>query len=105
MLHASPAWTRAHLEDEREAVAEALVAALRERIPSLEARPLHLAAHLWRFALVERPVGKGCLYDPGLGLAVCGDGLLGGRVSSALLSGAAAAGRLLEQIGSGVTPG
>jgi predicted NAD/FAD-dependent oxidoreductase len=44
-------------------------------------------AHRWRFAEVTEPVGRPYLEDRAV--AVCGDGLLGGRVGDALRSGLA----------------
>lgn len=93
VLHASPAWSREHLEAAPEAVVGALVGALREQVSVGET--LHAAAHRWRYALVEEAVGEPCLWDAERGVGVCGDGLLGGRVESALISGAAMAGRVL----------
>ncbi|MCH9688156.1 MAG: NAD(P)-binding protein [Deltaproteobacteria bacterium] len=92
VVHASPQWSRAHLEDSAATVKVAL-AAETARIIGED----HLAgdgwAHRWRYALVETPVGVPCLLESEVG--VCGDGLLGGRVESALLSGAALAQRVL----------
>ena len=94
-LHASEAWTREHLEESRERVAEQLVEAFCERL-----RPtspvLRTTAHRWRYALVRHALGSSHLWDPN-GLAVCGDALTGGRIEHAWLSGAAAAGRVLGQ--------
>lgn len=92
VIHATPGWSRAHLEDERPAVSEALLAAVRELV-RIDQEPTRVLAHRWRHALVEKPVGEPCLFADGVG--VCGDGLLGGRVESALVSGAAMAGRVL----------
>ena len=58
-------------------------------------------AHRWRYALVTEPVGTACLYDPDDGLGICGDGLLGGRVESALISASPLAGRVLGSLTAG----
>lgn len=98
VLHASPDWSRAHLEADRQEVAGALVASL-NAIPGLEHVVVHEArAHRWRYARVTQPVGEPSLYDPAARLGVCGDALLGGRVESALVSGVAAAGRILGRL-------
>ena len=55
-------------------------------------------AHRWRYALVTEPLGRRFLDDPDEGLAVCGDGLLGGRVEAALLSGLGAAEAVLGEV-------
>lgn len=88
-LHATPGWSREHLEDRADDVAQALL----DRFAALSgiATPpvRHLAAHRWRFALVERPLGHACLWEPERGLGLCGDWCLGPRVEAAFLSGMA----------------
>ena len=89
VLHASPEWSREHLEDDAAYVATCLTEAA-QALPGLQAMvPTSSQAHRWRYALVTEPLGKPCLHDEHL--TVCGDGLLGGRVEAALLSGLAAA--------------
>jgi len=56
---------------------------------------LHLAAHRWRHALVEQPLGRACLADPALGIGAAGDWCLGPRAEHAWKSGAAVAVALL----------
>lgn len=85
VLHASAAWSRAHLEDDAEAVVNALIAAFRERVEA--AAPIWTAAHRWRFAQVEQAVGAPFGLDVQLGLASCGDWRLGPRVELAWTSG------------------
>ena len=90
MLHASPDWSTAHLEDDRDAVADQLVAAFFE---ALRLPPVVLAyqqPHRWRYALARTPRTEGCLWDERLRLGVCGDWLHGSRVEGAYLSGRAA---------------
>ncbi len=89
VLHASPEWSREHLEDDPSEVATRLMESARA-LPGLGAlAPTSSQAHRWRYALVTEPLGKPCLHDEHL--TVCGDGMLGGRVEAALLSGLAAA--------------
>ncbi|NCG18884.1 MAG: NAD(P)-binding protein [Rhodobacterales bacterium] len=105
VLQANAAWSALHLEDDPGRVAEALVAAI-ETLPGLHGlRFEDVVAHRWRYAQVTRPVGVPCLYDPELLLGVCGDGLLGGRVESALESGMALAGRVLGRLSAGSSLG
>ena len=92
VVHASADWSKVHLEESREEVEAALMEAA-QRLTGINAAPLELRAHRWRYALVEEPVGEDCLLEAPVG--VCGDGLLGGRVEAALLSGTALAGRVL----------
>lgn len=85
VIQAGPLWSRAHLEDAPEAVTAALLAALAERAGPLP-RPVHLAAHRWRYARSGR-AGDARLWDPLLRLGACGDWLIGPRVEAAWLSG------------------
>ncbi len=98
VVHASPAWSRAHLEEERPAVAERLLAELR-RMPGLALPPPgglgEPHVHRWRYAMVEQALDEPCLWSPDLRLGVAGDGCLGGRVEAAYLSGRALAERVL----------
>lgn len=91
VLHASPAWSRAHLEDAPEAVARALVAAFGEAV-GRDLAPSSARAHRWRYALAESEGALGgCLLDVEAGVGVAGDWCLGARVESAWLSGRALA--------------
>jgi renalase len=92
-LHATPAWSRRHLELTPDEVAPLLAAAL-ARILGPPPEATHLAAHRWRYALASRPLGEPCLFDADLGLGLCGDWCLGPRVEAAFLSGAALAERM-----------
>jgi predicted NAD/FAD-dependent oxidoreductase len=94
VVHAGPEWTRAHLEERPEAIAPLLLAALAERAGPLPP-VLHAAAHRWRYALVETPLGAPCLADPALRIGACGDWCLGPRAEHAWDSGAALAATLL----------
>jgi predicted NAD/FAD-dependent oxidoreductase len=99
VLHASAAYSRAHLEDPPEAAAAALVEALGEvRTGALGRAPLPapvaLVGHRWRYALVEEPVGDPCLRGADGRLVIAGDGCLGARIDAAFESGLAAAAAL-----------
>lgn len=97
-VHASPGWSRAHLEEDREEVAAALVQALSERLGAILA-PDYASAHRWRYAQVENALGEPCLYEPGLRLGAAGDWCLGPRIEAAHDSGLALAGRILADLG------
>ncbi|MDX6751041.1 FAD-dependent oxidoreductase [Geminicoccaceae bacterium 1502E] len=94
--HATPAWSRPRLELPAGEVAAELLrtfAALAGgRLPPVR----HLAAHRWRYALVERPLGQPFLADRPAGLALCGDWCLGPRVEAAWQSGSALGRALVE---------
>jgi renalase len=84
VVHASPAWTRRHLEDAPDTVAAALSSAFSALTG---AAPVWAQAHRWRYAQVERAAGTAFAWDDGLGLGVCGDWRIGPRVEAAWLSG------------------
>lgn len=86
LLHASAAWSEAHLEAEAERVAQALI----DAFVALGGKPPQAwSAHRWRYAITESAVDGGCLWCPDEGLGLCGDWLNGGRVEGAWLSGRA----------------
>ncbi|MFD1302361.1 NAD(P)/FAD-dependent oxidoreductase [Methylobacterium marchantiae] len=97
VVHATPDWSRTHLERTREEVAALLVAAI-EASMDAPLKPIHASAHRWRYALVETPLGRDCLYDPSLRLGACGDWCLGPRVEAAHDSGAALAARMIADL-------
>lgn len=86
VAHASRAWSEAHLEESPETVA----ALLRQHMQALlGAEPVHVLAHRWRYAFVSDAAGSPFGWDPGLGIATCGDWRLGPRIELAFDSGAA----------------
>ncbi len=86
IVHATPAWSRAHLEDNAGAVQAALLESALQCAPDLGA-PEVATVHHWRYALVEQVAGSPYGFDPGLALGVCGDWRLGPRVELAWVSG------------------
>ncbi len=91
--HASPAWSRAHLERSPDDVLPLLRDAF-AAATGIGAPPSAAAVHRWRYARVEAALGQPCLSrSDGLpeGLAACGDWCLGPRVEAAFESGLAAA--------------
>ncbi len=96
VVHATPAWSRQHLERTPQEVAAMLLARF-QLLTGLVAAPDYLAAHRWRYALVEETAGEPFLYDEARRIGACGDWCLGARVEAAFDSGdglgAAIAGR------------
>jgi hypothetical protein len=91
VVHASSAFSEAHVEASE---AEALAAL----VPELERRAgrvLHAEAHRWRFARVVRPLGEAACFDRARGVGLAGDGLLGPRIEAAWQSGRAVAAAVL----------
>lgn len=93
-LHASPAWSEAHLEETPERVASALIAAFRALGGE---SPVLWSAHRWRYAITASAVAEGCAWRAGDGIGLCGDWLNGGRVEGAWLSGQALAHGVLAE--------
>jgi photolyase PhrII len=94
VLHASAAWSIEHLEADPRAVIEALVAPALEQLDLPRGAVVEAVAHRWRYARVARAVGVDALHDPVASAVVVGDGIRGGGVESAFLSGLAGAGHL-----------
>jgi len=84
VLHASPEWSEAHIEDTPEAAAEALLDAFAGWGGP---RPAACTAHRWRYADSLPPPPDLRQWVPALGLGLCGDWLAAGKVEGAWLSG------------------
>lgn len=97
VLHASPAWSREHLECGPEQVVEPLLDAFFQAIGCKRVKPARACAHRWRFAAPENPLNDGFLWDSEQGLAACGDWCCGPRAENAFLSGLQLAERLLAE--------
>lgn len=96
VLHATAAWSRAHLEASAEEVARLLAEAFGASVGVTLPPPGRAIAHRWRYARGgPESDGPECLADLDLGVVACGDWCVGGRIEGAFLSGRAAAGRLL----------
>ncbi len=104
VLHASPRWSREHLDAERHLVLEHLYDAFRSAAGIPVPEPAHAAAHRWRCARVEEPLGEDCLFDAELNIGACGDWCVGGKIEAAMASGRALAGRINLSLGSDPDP-
>lgn len=94
VVQAGPAWSRDHLELNAEEAAarllEAFAALAAQHAPGAALpAPFFQAAHRWRYALVEAPLGAPCLWDAALGLGAAGDWCIGARAEAAVDSAAA----------------
>ena len=94
VIQAAPDWSTEHLEDEREAVAAALMQALAQETGITVPTPLFLAAHRWRYARCGSAKADH-LWNDAQKLGVCGDWLIGPRVEAAWLSGTRLAAAML----------
>ena len=89
VAHASPSWSRAHLEQPAAWVQTQLAAAL-EACAGESIAWKHLTVHRWRYArpgAPHAPAGTPYWWDPATGLGVCGDFLGGVGVEDAWRSG------------------
>jgi len=84
LLHASAAWSDAHIEDSADAIAAELLAAFAE-LGGIA--PDAWSAHRWRYADTEQPLQLGAVWQAADGIGLCGDWLNGGKVEGAWLSG------------------
>ncbi|KRP61097.1 NAD(P)/FAD-dependent oxidoreductase [Pseudomonas orientalis] len=98
VLHATSTWSKAHLDLPREAVIEHLHGAFAELLHCAMPAPSFSLAHRWLYARPSSSHEFGVLADADLGLFVCGDWCLSGRVEGAWLSGQEAARRLIEHL-------
>lgn len=96
VVHAGGAWSRAHLEDEPEAVLRLLASALDEAAGANGAAPVHAAAHRWRYARVDQAVGMPFVEGCDGRVIACGDWCLGGRAEAAFDSARLAAAHIVK---------
>jgi photolyase PhrII len=103
-LHASTAFSKAWLEADTDLVRQKMTEALFELSPFKAHANIEIVGtheHRWRFARAVSTAahaGEQLSYRYQHGLGIAGDGLGGGRVESAYLSGVALAGALLRSL-------
>lgn len=91
LLHASAAWSQAHIECDVGTVAAQLLSSF----AALGApAPERWSAHRWRYASTAVVHAEACSWEAGEGVGMCGDWLNGGTVEAAWLSGQALARRV-----------
>jgi predicted NAD/FAD-dependent oxidoreductase len=95
VIHASPEWSAANLEEDPATVANALAEALAEAAGRPLPDPVSRDAHRWRYALPRTPLGVPFVAGEN-GLAACGDWCDGPRVEGAWQSGRALGAALLR---------
>ena len=90
VAQAGTAWSAAHLEDDPQAVAEALCSALQAQLLTGQGLAWHhRSVHRWRYAVPAAHTldARECWWDASLGLGLCGDFFGGGDVEAAWRSG------------------
>ncbi len=99
VLHGSPIWSRAHLEDPADDVAAALIQAFEAALGAALPGRLYTAAHRWRYSAAAPPKERGTSYDAELRLGIAGDWLAGSKVQGAWTAGRELAEALLRAHG------
>ncbi len=90
VLHCTPDASRETLERSKSEMAEGLFDALRAQAGPLP-DPSYLAAHRWRYAYADAPLGRPFAGSPSDGLLIGGDWALGPRAKDGWTSGRAMA--------------
>jgi photolyase PhrII len=119
VVHATPQWTEAHIEDSPQQVSKQLLDEFWIAVGKPKVEPYHLDIQRWRFAIPESAttqmrnnsarrdgslgnsittVTQPCLFDEQRWIGACGDWCAGARVEGAFLSGMAIAGRILGRL-------
>jgi len=96
VAHATPAWSRQHVDDSTERATDALLHALRPHIGNPE--PAFRLMHRWLYARVEQTAGVPFLWDPVRQVGACGDWAGGPRVEAAFDSGEALAAEVIATL-------
>lgn len=99
VLHATEAWSAAHLELAKDDAALRLRTAAVECLEGDLSNPVHLAAHRWRFGVTATPLGQPFASFADGALLVGGDWALGPDAEHGFLSGQAMAEAVLARIG------
>jgi predicted NAD/FAD-dependent oxidoreductase len=86
VVEASQQWSVAHLESDPSSVGQRLLDGVRPLLGA--ATPTAVYAHRWRYAFVDKPLGRPFLQGEN-GLYICGDWCLGHSIESAWQSAAA----------------
>ncbi len=95
VLHARADWTAANMEAEREDVIANLCREFFDMVGCAPQEITHSMAHRWKYAQASNPLKIESDWDEELRLGLCGEWLHGGSIEGALLSGMAAAGRIV----------
>ena len=73
VLHATSAWSRAHIDDQADVVAPFLLEAFDDLVRGGLPRVFHFAGHRWKYALADPGLSVGAMHDDSGRITVCGD--------------------------------
>lgn len=98
VIEASGAWVQAHLENDKDSIATALLAELGPALGLATPLPatVYLAGHRWRYARTLHPLGQPFVLDAEAGIGLCGDWCLGPEAGAAHASGRALAAAMTQ---------
>jgi predicted NAD/FAD-dependent oxidoreductase len=94
VLHATNAWSQAHVEDDPEHIGSFLMDAFGDLVHAGLPRAFYATVHRWRFANADPALAAGAVGDAEARITLCGDWCLGSRIEDAYLSGLAAASQI-----------
>ena len=102
VLHATSQWSKAHIDDENEVLAQLMLAEFTHIIQhsNTAAPPIKVDSHQlhrWLYADCERYLNNVYHYDKANKIGLCGDWLNGGKVQGAWLSGLKLAQHLIDE--------
>ena len=98
VLHASSQWSEAHVDDDKETIAQQMIAefkTLTSLIKPNSTMPLSHTLHRWLYADCAEYLTIGCQLETLCNIGMCGDWLNGGKVQGAWLSGLMLANQLI----------
>ena len=98
-MHASTEWSAGHAEAAPDTEAWLLPDALSNAIAEWLPPASHLITHRWRYKHSSDADDRRMLFDPEVGLAVCGDWPAGGQGEGEFLSGVGAADAICDSAG------
>ena len=99
VVHADTAWSRANLNTDKDTIASALLERFMQANGIAPAQPIYLRGHRWRFARVERALGRSHLLDPTRRIGLAGDWCRGPNAENAFESGLMLAEAMLSERG------
>jgi len=98
VIHASPAWTTQHIDEEPGVMLPELIDAFWQATGTSPRKPTHNSIHRWRYAIPTETLETHRLFDSQRKIGACGDWCGGPRVEGAFLSGMSLARQVLRDV-------